>query len=880
MLDQSKAGGFAMEEHHQRPKQIPSLLYPPKVTETPHREPLLYISSTANGNIIGVGQDGLVSIWTTNLKLKKSSLILGESANKLQNRKMKWVSDSILMPPYKKLIIGTCDREIRLYELTNLEPYCQIIGFETMPLHLDYSVRGEGECVIAYGDEQGCVNILLINSVAETLRNWTKYPVVEEIPTVSLDAIHDSENITFIRWKVHNDWVTKIKYIHSMESIVSSSNDDCTALVIGSVSGTKNLKHRLKILMGSSNGSLNQFPAPVKGSAPKRFRCDESVFKVHKGVKTFDYSRESNLLVTGGLDRNLRLWNPYVSGWSLGILRGHTSPIGFLCILHGTKVFSVSLDSTIRVWDTEDHSCLLTVIPKASQIRGEMEVCYFSPDLRTLYVAAETFGLLRFRHQENQIRDSGMSHNEPIVCCQYNKQSQHVISCSEDSVIKVWDLKNGQLVIKVCEAHGDSAITCMAFDASGKRLITGGRDGSLKKWDSSTLHCMHTIKQATSSADEVIACTYGDVYNKRYIISVGSGRKTSIFPDLNDEISEGSYPQLDWMENVENGHKDDILCVASCPPHFLATSSFDGEIIIWNLVSGYPYSRLSTISRTMMEGGTDDLSISKIIFLLSRLERKKTAAVLVASGPRGYITFWNVCGRGKRLAYFSSSKEKSIISDIAVSDDDSLLCAGDQQGSLCIWNIAEYATWGPETKPPAVLLSWRAHRCSITSVTLLSDYQLLLTSSLDCSVKLWSLEGQYVGMFGQKELWNITDTSSWRQSDNNIHSETDADSFGQESPDKSFAKQRASNLNFEDDPIQDIRIVKARDDEIAEELKQRQKPRTQRRPNKYQLKPLQERASLATTTYHSLPLCELTCVTAVFQKPNLAGLDDPFRTVL
>ncbi|XP_024067218.1 WD repeat-containing protein 64-like [Terrapene carolina triunguis] len=136
------------------------------------------------------------------------------------------------MPQYNKLIIGTCDREIRLYELSNFEPYCQIIGLETMPLHLDYSVREEDECIILYGDEQGCVNIILISSVGETLRNWTKCPAVEEIPSVSMENINDSRNITFIRWKVHNDWVTKIKYIHSIESIISSSNDDYTALVI------------------------------------------------------------------------------------------------------------------------------------------------------------------------------------------------------------------------------------------------------------------------------------------------------------------------------------------------------------------------------------------------------------------------------------------------------------------------------------------------------------------------------------------------------------------------------------------------------------------------------------------------------------------------
>lgn len=34
------------------------------------------------------------------------------------------------------------------------------------------------------------------------------------------------------------------------------------------------------------------------------------------------------------------------------------------------------------------------------------------------------------------------------------------------------------------------------------------------------------------------------------------------------------------------GHKEDILCIAQCPPTLLATSSYDGEIIVWNMISG------------------------------------------------------------------------------------------------------------------------------------------------------------------------------------------------------------------------------------------------------------------------------------------------------
>ena len=51
------------------------------------------------------------------------------------------------------------------------------------------------------------------------------------------------------------------------------------------------------------------------------------------GVKTFDFSKIKNILATGGLDRLIRLWNPYVQAKPTGILSGHVTPITYLFIV-------------------------------------------------------------------------------------------------------------------------------------------------------------------------------------------------------------------------------------------------------------------------------------------------------------------------------------------------------------------------------------------------------------------------------------------------------------------------------------------------------------------------------------------------------------------
>ncbi len=44
----------------------------------------------------------------------------------------------------------------------------------------------------------------------------------------------------------------------------------------------------------------------------QRASSNQTFFTVPKGVTTFDFCKNRNLLVTGGMDKLLRMWMPYV----------------------------------------------------------------------------------------------------------------------------------------------------------------------------------------------------------------------------------------------------------------------------------------------------------------------------------------------------------------------------------------------------------------------------------------------------------------------------------------------------------------------------------------------------------------------------------------
>lgn len=47
--------------------------------------------------------------------------------------------------------------------------------------------------------------------------------------------------------------------------------------------------------------------------ARRMMACDHRVFKIAKGTSSADYCPKNNVIVTGSVDRFIRVWNPFVT---------------------------------------------------------------------------------------------------------------------------------------------------------------------------------------------------------------------------------------------------------------------------------------------------------------------------------------------------------------------------------------------------------------------------------------------------------------------------------------------------------------------------------------------------------------------------------------
>ncbi|KAM9675026.1 LOW QUALITY PROTEIN: cilia- and flagella-associated protein 337-like [Dama dama] len=506
------------------------------------------------------------------------------------------------------------------------------------------------------------------------------------------------------------------------------------------------------------------------------------VFCIHKGVKAFTFCKGKNLLLTGGMDQIIRVWNPYLPGTSLSN-----------AFLEITEI--VTLLSTYLIWDLETNSCLFTASSKASGIRGEPGACLYLPGPGALCVAADILALLHLRLSSPHEPHPVVSHKEPVVCCRYNPTFRQVIICSEASVVIVWDFETGRLLSEFTEAPGTAGITCLTFDSSGRRLVTGGRDGCLKIWSYNSGHCLHTLNNGEQG--EVCDCTYLEV-NQNKCIMVGWERRIDVYFDTLCDFHHFRKPQPHRQDDLNHGHKEDILCVAHCPPSLLATSSYDGEIIIWNVISGHVYCKLNSPSSS--DGTEDregpDRSVSCLTFLKTRAANLESAsASLMANGPRGdrllpmldlgpapkllaywhqvpftlgiprfcftcSVTFWRLFSGARPIANFAPSRDKARVSSTVVTAGDACAYVADQRGFVHVCDVEEYGLQGQELQPPTNVTFWRAHVSMVTSLELIEE-EVLLSSSLDRTVRMWRRDGAFSGTFGQSSPWDIFTPASW-----------------------------------------------------------------------------------------------------------------------
>lgn len=506
---------------------------------------------------VSLSREGIVTFWTPKMKQIKSYM----THPHVDRATQPWLTDFVCAYNVNMLAVTSTDRDITVFDTqANLfKKRYYITGIDSCITCMDYwaDIRDLNKSVMVWGDTSGSVYVLVFECALKGGLFGAVGGKQTAFKKISLPEVLRGFHLGVKGYKlgkIHDNWVSEIRYIPELDLFASCCQSSETSMFLGDYNYKKKIN---------------------------------TYFKVNKGLLAFDYCPENNVIATGGMDYLIRVWNPYVNSKPVVVLKGHCKPVTHIVVNSSrSQIVSIDKGRNIRVFDMKDQTCIQQLSGRVIKV-GPLpisSVC-FNPVTQRLVLATNTLAMLE-RSLEDEKSVEIMSHQKSVHGALYNKTFKSVVSCCKESVISVWDLNTGEKIIQFVNAHKriergveiPIEITAMTFDEPGRRLITGGRDGSVKIWNFNNGSCLQEF--VVPDGLEIT----GIVSARQRIYVTGWCQLVHIYIDGASE---------DYRKNWKSRHKDDILCIACMEPNLVATGSYDGDVIIWSRDTGQVYCILN-----------------------------------------------------------------------------------------------------------------------------------------------------------------------------------------------------------------------------------------------------------------------------------------------
>uniref|UniRef100_A0A1A9X516 Cilia- and flagella-associated protein 52 n=1 Tax=Glossina brevipalpis TaxID=37001 RepID=A0A1A9X516_9MUSC len=242
-------------------------------------------------------------------------------------------------------------------------------------------------------------------------------------------------------------------------------NFNCAALAF-SYDGTS-------IVSAWNDGVIRSF-TPITG------RLIYAIPNAHnKGCSALAISSTGHVLVTGGIEGQVRVWKIEPCRQSLlGVLKDHSAPITTLDFnKFDTEVISASSDGSCVIWDIK-RLTRKTVVAANTQF---MTAKYFPTGVQ--FLTCGTDGCISYWmvYNGSLIRELQASKKSSVNHVAINATGDYFASVGSDQMVKLWDYNSGVVVAQGHE-HA-SAVISVAYSPSRKFFVTGCTDGAIIVWD-------------------------------------------------------------------------------------------------------------------------------------------------------------------------------------------------------------------------------------------------------------------------------------------------------------------------------------------------------------------------------------------------------------
>ncbi|MDE3258590.1 MAG: hypothetical protein OYM47_12205 [Gemmatimonadota bacterium] len=445
------------------------------------------------------------------------------------------------------------------------------------------------------------------------------------------------------------------------------------------------------------------------------------------------YSPDGTTLASGFLDGTVRLWDVSTQ-MEIATLEGHTdwvasvsfSPDGSLLASAGGGWD----DRTVRLWDMATQTEVATLRGHTAGVRS---VAFSSPDGDTLASGSWDHTVRLWDVTENEEVAALEEHAGAVVSVVYSPDGAILISGDDDGRVLLRDVRSGNSV----GLSGHGSLSAMALSRDGVALALGHRDGTIYLWDAASNTRIATLEGHTSGIGAVAFSSDGA------LLASGSWDRTIRLWDMKTrELVETLEGHTGGVTSVSFSLDGATLASAG--------GWNDATVRLWDLASREPIGTLeghtnevrsvsfsSDGARLASGGGYEDKTVriwnvatKELIGILEGHTGSVRAVAfspddaLLASGSRDGVTLWDAGTRQRR----SSLNNRGSANSLAFSADGAMLVSGSWYGAR-LWDV--------ETREQIANLE--GHTGWVHSVAFSDDGDVLATGASDGTMLLWNI---------------------------------------------------------------------------------------------------------------------------------------------